>query len=56
MGDGHEEGTCWDEYCVLFENQFDNKFHLKKEKKFLIKKQKKGKKKKKVYTMKLPYK
>ena len=27
---GIEEGTCWDEYWVLYGNQFDNKFHIKK--------------------------
>ena len=25
-----EEGTCWDEHWVLYGNQFDNKFHIKK--------------------------
>ena len=28
-----EEGTCWDEHCLLYGNQFDNKFHIKKIKK-----------------------
>ena len=27
---GIEEGTCWDEHGVLYGNQFDNKFHIKK--------------------------
>ena len=27
---GIEEGTCWDEYWMLYGNQFDNKFHIKK--------------------------
>ena len=27
---GIEEGTCWDEPWVLCGNQFDNKFHTKK--------------------------
>ena len=30
VGDGHEEGTCWDEHWVLYQNQFDNKFHIRK--------------------------
>ena len=30
---GIEEGTCWDERWALYGNQFDNKFHLKKNKK-----------------------
>ena len=25
-----EEGPCWDEHWVLYGNQFDNKFHIKK--------------------------
>ena len=29
---GIEEGTCWDEHWVLYGNQFDNKFHIKKKK------------------------
>ena len=29
---GIEEGTCWDEYWVLYGNQFVNKFHIKKNK------------------------
>ena len=29
---GIEEGTCWDEHWVLYGNQFDNKFHIKKPK------------------------
>ena len=29
---GIEEGTCWDEHLVLYGNQFDNKFHNKKNK------------------------
>ena len=29
---GIEEGTCWDEHWVLYGNQFDNKFHNKKNK------------------------
>ena len=28
---GTEEGTCWDEHWVLNGNQFDNKFHIKKQ-------------------------
>ena len=28
---GIEEGTFWDEHWVLYGNQFDNKFHIKKE-------------------------
>ena len=27
---GIEEGTCLDEHWVLYGNQYDNKFHLKK--------------------------
>ena len=27
---GMEEDTCWDEHWVLYGNQFDNKFHIKK--------------------------
>ena len=27
---GIKEGTCWDEHWVLYGNQFDNKFHIKK--------------------------
>ena len=27
---GIEEGTFWDEHWVLYGNQFDNKFHIKK--------------------------
>ena len=27
---GIEEGTYWDEHWVLYGNQFDNKFHIKK--------------------------
>ena len=27
---GIEEDTCWDEHWVLYGNQFDNKFHIKK--------------------------
>ena len=34
---GIEEGTCWDEPWVLYGNQFDNKFHIKK-KHFIYKK------------------
>ena len=30
---GVEEDTCWDEHWVLYGNQFDNKFHIKKIKK-----------------------
>ena len=41
---GIEEGTCWDEHWVLYTNQFDNKFHIKK-----INKQTLGKKKKRKY-------
>ena len=26
---GIEESTCWDEHWMLYENQFDNKFHNK---------------------------
>ena len=29
---GIEEGTCWDEHWALYGNQFDNKFHNKKNK------------------------
>ena len=29
---GMEEGTCWDEHWVLYGNQSDNKFHIKKKK------------------------
>ena len=29
---GIDEGTCWDEHWVLYGNQFDNKFHIKKKK------------------------
>ena len=29
---GIEEGTFWDEYWVLYGNQFDNKFHILKKK------------------------
>ena len=31
---GIEEGTCLHEHWVLYGNQFDNKFHIKKKKKF----------------------
>ena len=27
---GIEQGTCWDEHRVLYGNQFDNKFYIKK--------------------------
>ena len=27
---GIEKGTCWDEHWVLYGNQFNNKFHIKK--------------------------
>ena len=27
---GIEECACWDELWVLYRNQFDNKFHIKK--------------------------
>ena len=27
---GIEEDTCWDEHWVLYGNQFDNTFHIKK--------------------------
>lgn len=27
---GIEQGTCWDEHRVLYGNQSDNKFHVKK--------------------------
>ena len=27
---GIEEGTCWDEHCVLYIGQFDNKLYFKK--------------------------
>ena len=27
-----KEGTCWDEHWMLYRNQFDNKFHIKKNK------------------------
>ena len=27
---GIEEGTCWEEHWVLYGNQFDNKFPIKK--------------------------
>ena len=30
---GIEEGTSQDEHWVLYGNQFDNKFHIKKKKK-----------------------
>ena len=30
---GIEEGTFWDEHWVLYGNQFDNKFHILKNKK-----------------------
>ena len=30
---GIEEGTCWDGHWVLYGNQFDNKFQIKKQKK-----------------------
>ena len=30
---GIEEGTCWEEHWVLYGNQFDNKFHIKRKKK-----------------------
>ena len=30
MGEGIEEDTYWDEHWVLYGNQFDNKFHIKK--------------------------
>ena len=33
---GIEEGTCWDEHWVLYGNQFDNKFHIKKRIKELV--------------------
>ena len=29
---GIEEGTFWDEHWVLYGNQFDNKFHILKNK------------------------
>ena len=29
---GTEEGTRWDEHWVLYGNQRDNRFHIKKEK------------------------
>ena len=29
VGDGIEEGTCWEEHWVLYGNQFDNKLYLK---------------------------
>ena len=32
---GIEEGTCWDEQQVLYGNQFDNTFHIKKKKKIV---------------------
>ena len=32
---GIEDGTCWDEPWVLYGNQFDNKFHIKKKRKTL---------------------
>ena len=28
---GIEEGTCCNEHWVLYGNQFDNKFHIKKD-------------------------
>ena len=31
---GIKEGTCWDEHWVLYGNQFDNKFHIKKQKEY----------------------
>ena len=27
---GIEEGTCWDEHWLLYGNQFDNQFPMKK--------------------------
>ena len=30
---GIEEGTFWDEHCVVYGNQFVNKIHIKKKKK-----------------------
>ena len=27
---GIEDGTCWDEHWVLYGNQFDNNFDIKK--------------------------
>ena len=27
---GIKEGTCWDEHCVFYGNQFDNKLYIKK--------------------------
>ena len=36
VGDGIEEGTCWDEHWVLYGNQFDNKLHIKK-KRYILK-------------------
>ena len=29
---GIEEGTYWDEHWILYGNQFDNKFHIRKNK------------------------
>ena len=29
---GIEDGTCWDEHWVLYGNQLDKKFHVKKKK------------------------
>ena len=33
---GIEEGTCWDKHWVLYGNQFDSKFHIKKKRKSYI--------------------
>ena len=34
---GIEEGTCWDEYWVLYGHQLDNKFHIKKKQLLMVK-------------------
>ena len=33
---GIEEDICWDELWVLYGNQFDNKFHIRKQKLLVI--------------------
>ena len=33
---GMEEGTCWDADWVLYGNQFDNKFHIKKKERKMV--------------------
>ena len=39
---GTENGTCWDEHWVLYGNQFDNKFHIKKKSPGIQKKKETG--------------